>query len=187
MVSIPVQKVSNNTKLEYKNDVWNIVEFAHVKPGKGGAFVRIKLKSLTTGKVVEDTFQASEKVEQVEVLYRKMNYLYDDGDAFVFMDNESYEQYPVNKDMLGDQAQFLTENLEVTIIQWEGKVIGVELPAKVEMEVTDTINAEKGNTATNVMKDATVSSGAVVQVPLFVNVGDTIRIDTRDGSYESRV
>ncbi|MFP4381017.1 MAG: elongation factor P [Candidatus Sumerlaeia bacterium] len=187
MVAIPVQKVSNGMKLEFKNDVWTIVEFAHVKPGKGGAFVRIKIKSLTSGKVLEETFNASEKVEQTEVSYRRMSYLYNDGSDYVFMDSESYEQFPITPEMMGDQAKFLVENMEAMVIIWEEKIIGVELPAKVELKVTETMSAERGNTATNVTKDATLESGCVVQVPLFINTGDTIRVDTRDGSYESRV
>lgn len=187
MVAIPVQKISNGMKLEFKGDVWNVVEFHHIKPGKGGAFVRIKIKSLTSGKVLEETVSASEKIEQTDVSYRKMSYLYHDGDDYVFMDSGTYEQTPINESMVGDSAKFLIENMDVTVILWNDRVIGVEPPTKVDLKVTDTFSAERGNTATNVTKDATVESGAVVQVPLFVNVGDTIRIDTRDGSYESRV
>jgi len=187
MVAIPVQKVSNGMKLAYKDDVWNIVEFAHNKPGKGGAYVRIRIKSLTTGRVLEENFSASEKVEQTDVAYRRMSYLYHDGDDYVFMDSDSYEQFPIKEELVGQQAKFLIENLDVTVLIWNDRIIGVELPAKVDLKVTDTIKTEKGNTATNVTKDATVESGAVVQVPLFVNTGDVIRIDTRDGKYESRV
>jgi elongation factor P len=187
MVSIPVQKVSNGMKLEFKDDVWNIVEFHHVKPGKGGAFVRIKIKSLTTGRVLEETFSASEKIEQTDVSYRRMNYLYHDGADYVFMDNDNYEQHPIREELIGEQTGFLIENMEVMVILWNDKIIGVELPTKVDLKVIETMNAEKGNTATNVTKDATLESGAVVQVPLFVNTGDVIRVDTRDGSYESRV
>lgn len=187
MVAIPVQKVSNGMKLEFKGDVWNIVEFAHIKPGKGGAFVRIKIKSLSTGKVLEETFSASEKVEQTDVAYRKMSYLYHDGDDYVFMDSESYEQMPIKEEMAGEPARFLVENMDVTVVIWKNKVIGVELPAKVDLKVVETVQTERGNTATNVTKDATVESGTVVQVPLFINTGDRIRVDTRDGSYECRV
>jgi elongation factor P len=187
MVAIPVQKVSNNMKLEYKNDVWYIVEFAHNKPGKGGAFVRIRMKSLTTGKVLEENFRASERVEQTDVSYQKMNYLYHDGTHYIFMDNETYEQVSIDEEFVGDKGHFLIENLEVTAVMWNGKIIDVELPAKVEMKVVSTYSTERGNTATNVTKDATLESGFVAQVPLFINEGDIVRIDTRDGSYETRV
>lgn len=187
MVAIPVQKVSNNMKLEYKNDVWTIVEFAHNKPGKGGAFVRLRLKSLTSGRVLEENWRASEKVEQTDVSYRKMAFLYKEDGAYVFMDNETYEQTSIDAEMIGDNAHYLIENLEVTVLLWNEKLIGVELPSKVDMKVIDTFATERGNTATNVTKDATLESGYVAQVPLFVNKGDVVRIDTRDGSYETRV
>ena len=187
MVAIPVQKISNGMKIEYRDDVWTIVEFAHVKPGKGGSFVRMKIKSLTTGKVLEDTLQGSEKVEQADVSYRSMNFLYSDGPDYVLMDNQSYEQITVGPEMLGDQSKFLVENMEVMVVFWGENAISVELPAKVDLRVTETMPADRGNTATNVTKDATLESGYVAQVPLFVNTGDTVRIDTRDGSYESRV
>ncbi|MBN1867330.1 elongation factor P [Candidatus Sumerlaeota bacterium] len=184
---IPVQKAANNMKIQFKNDVWSIVEFAHHKPGKGGAVVRLKIKSLTTGRVLEETLNASEKIDQVEVAYRKMAYLYHDGDHYVFMDNQTYEQVQVSEEMMDDKARFLIENLEVTIVLWDDKIIGVDLPAKVDLKVVETMNAERGNTATNVTKDAKLESGFVAQVPLFINTGDVVRIDTRDGAYESRV
>jgi elongation factor P len=187
MVAIPVQKVSNNMKLEYKNDVWTIVEFAHNKPGKGGAFVRIRIKSLTTGRVREENFRASERVEQTDVAYRKMAYLYNDGSSYVFMDNDTYEQVPVAPELIGNQAKFLLENLEITALIWRDRIIAVELPTKVDMRVVATTQADRGNTATNVTKAATLESGFVAQVPLFINTGDVVRIDTRDGSYETRV
>lgn len=187
MVQIGVQKVSNNMKLEHKNDVWTIVEFHHNKPGKGGAFVRIRMKSLTTGRVIEENFQASQRVEQTDVQYRSMNYLYQDGSSFVFMDNDTYEQVHIEPKMVGDSARFLMENMAVMIVIWKDEVIGVELPAKVDLKVVETMKAERGNTATNVTKDATLETGYVAQVPLFINTGDVVRIDTRDGSYESRV
>jgi len=174
-------------KLEYKNDVWTIVEFAHNKPGKGGAFVRIRIKSLTTGRVLEENFRASERVEQTDVAYRKMAYLYKDGSSFVFMDNDTYDQIHVDLDLIGAGANFLTENLEVTALVWRDRIISIELPAKVDLRVVRTIQAERGNTATNVTKEAALESGYVAQVPLFINEGDVVRIDTRDGSYETRV
>ncbi len=186
MVQIGVQKVNNGMKLEYKNDVWTIVEFHHLKPGKGGAFVRMKIKSLTTGRVLEENFQASNKVEQTDVATRRMAYLYKDASDFVFMDNESYEQLSIESEKIGNQVNFLTENLEVLVMIWKEKVLSVELPVKIEMEVTETMQADKGNTATNVTKDATVETGYVAQVPLFVNNGDRVILDTRDGSYVSR-
>lgn len=187
MVTIGVQKVSNGMKLEYKNDIWTIVEFHHVKPGKGGAFVRMKIKSLTTGRVLDETFQASANVEQTDVYYRTMAYLYKDGPDFVFMDNETYEQMPIPEEKFEGKEKFLVENQEVTILIWNDSVLTIELPAKVNLRVVETMQADKGNTATNVTKDATLESGYVAQVPLFVNTGDVVRIDTRDGKYESRV
>jgi elongation factor P len=187
MVSIQVQKVSNNMKLEYKGDVWTIVEFAHNKPGKGGAFVRIRIKSLTTGKVLEENFRASEKVEQTDVACRKMSYLYRDDSGLVFMDNDSYEQTTIDAELIGPPARFLVENLEVMGLVWRDRIIGVELPTKVDLRVVETHSADAGNTATNVTKDAKLENGYVAQVPLFVKRGDVVRIDTRDGSYETRV
>ncbi len=187
MVSMGVQKVTNGMKLEHRNDVWNVVEARHHKPGKGGAVVRLKLKSLTTGRVLEETMQASAKVEQTEVSFRKMSFLYQDGPDYVFMDNETYEQLTVPAEKVGESSQFLMENMEASILIWDGDILSVELPAKVDLKVVSTMNADKGNTATNVTKDATLESGYVAQVPLFINEGDVVRIDTRDGSYESRV
>ena len=187
MVAIPVQKVSNGMKLEHKGDVWNIVEFAHVKPGKGGAFVRLKIKSLTTGRVLDETLQASAKVEQADVSYRRMVYLYKDGADYIFMDNDSYEQLPMPEDLIGDRSNFLKENVEATVVFWESKAISVDLPPKVDLRVVDTIGAVRGDTATNVTKEAKLETGFVAQVPLFINNGDVVRIDTRDGGYETRV
>jgi elongation factor P len=187
MVLIPVQKVSNGMRLEYKNDVWTIVEFAHVKPGKGGAFVRIKLKSLTSGRVQDVTLQASERVDQTEVSYRRMSYLYKDDTEYVFMDSETYEQLAVNEETLGSKKGFLVENQEVTVLFWKDRMIGIDLPVKVDLRVAETMPANRGNTATNVTKDATLETGLVVQVPLFINEGDVVRIDTRDSAYETRV
>jgi elongation factor P len=185
--TIPIQKISNGMKLEHKNDVWNIVEFAHVKPGKGGAFVRMKLKSMTTGRVLEETMQASAKVEQANVSYRKMSYLYADGDDYIFMDAESFEQAPVSKEAIGDNANFLLENMEVSIIFWDDSILSIEMPTKVDLKVVETLGAVRGDTATNVTKDATLETGYVAQVPLFIKAGDVVRIDTRDGAYETRV
>ena len=187
MATIGVQKVSNGMKLEYKNGVWTVVESHHVKPGKGGAFVRLKIKNLTTGRVLEETFQASASVEQTDVSYRTMAYLYKDGPDFVFMDNETFEQLIVPGEKIGETAQFMIENQEVTILIWKDEVLSVDLPPKVDLKVTETMQAERGNTATNVTKDATLETGYVAQVPLFINRGDVVRIDTRDGAYESRV
>lgn len=187
MVMLPVQKVSAGWKIELKNDVWSVVEYQHHKPGKGGAIVRLKIKSMTTGRVLEETYPASASVEVTEVVYRKMAYLYKDGDDYVFMDNQTYEQTTIPAGVIGDRARFLLENLECTVVAWNDKVIGVDMPSKVDMKVVDTYSAQRGDTATNVTKDATLESGYVAQVPLFINRGDVVRIDTRDGSYESRV
>ena len=187
MTAIPVQKVSNGMKLEFKGDVWTIVDFAHVKPGKGGAFVRVKIKSLTTGRVLEETFSASEKVEQVDVAFRKMVYLYNDDNGYHFMDNNTYEQVQISEQLIDDKVNFLTENLEVTALDWQDRIIGVEMPTKVDLKVTETFDVDGGNTATGATKEATVQTGFKLQVPLFVKRGDMIRVDTRDGKYETRV
>jgi elongation factor P len=187
MPAVPVQKVSNGMKLVFNDDVWTIVEFAHRKPGKGGAFVRIRMKSLTTGRVHEANFQASERVEEANVSYQRMSYLYQDGTDYVFMNASTYDQIPIDQDLLGEKTQFLTENLEVSVVFWDDRIVAAELPAKVELRVVQTDTVDRGNTATNVMKDATLETGYVAQVPLFVNTGDIVVIDTRDGAYEARL
>jgi len=171
----------------YNDKMWIIVDFQHVKPGKGGAFVRTKLKELKTGRVVDITFRAGEKVEDVRVETKKLQYLYNDGASFHFMDTGSYEQLEVSAEFVGDAAKWLKESDEVQVVYAGGEMIGVEPPMFVELQVTETDPGFKGDTVQGGSKPATLETGAVVQVPMFVESGDTLKIDTRDGSYITRV
>jgi elongation factor P len=171
----------------YNDKMWTIVDFQHVKPGKGGAFVRTKLKELKTGRVNDVTFRAGEKVDDVRVEQKRLQYLYNDGGSFHFMDTESYEQFEIDADFVGDAAKWLKDNDEVQVVYAGGEMIGVEPPMFVELQVTDTDPGFKGDTVQGGTKPATLETGAVVQVPMFVEQGDTLKIDTRDGSYITRV
>jgi len=185
-IIIPTE-LSNGKRIEFNNDVYTIIEFQHVKPGKGGAFVRTKMKSLTNGRVLDNTFKGTEKITLADVEYRKMQFSYREGEDCVFMDMESYEQITMPHDVLGDAVDYIKEGEEVTTIWWKGRPINMDIPAKVDLVVTETMPGEKGNTVNNALKPATVETGLVVMVPMFINVGDKIRIDSRDGTYESRV
>jgi len=173
--------------IELGGTLFQIVEFQHVKPGKGGAFVRTKLRNFKTGGVVDKTFRAGEKVEQAMVNRRSMQYLYNDGSDYVFMDTETYEQISLPASFLQDETKFMKENMNVLIAMHEGQALGIELPTAVELEVTHTEPGVKGDTASGGTKPATLETGAVVQVPLFINVGDMIKVDTRTGDYITRV
>ncbi len=177
----------NGLTFEYDGNVYQVVEFQHVKPGKGAAFVRTKMKNVMTGGVVERTFNPTEKVEPARIERKDMEYLYEDSGLYYFMDQETYDQIPLSEDQLGDALKFVMENMTVKILSYKGNVFAVEPPTFVEMKVTATEPGVKGNTATNVTKPATVESGAIITVPMFVNEGDTIRIDTRTGEYMERV
>lgn len=174
-------------KIELEGKPFIIVDFQHVKPGKGGAFVRTKLKNMINGRVVEQTFRSGEKVERPDLEEKDMQYLYREGDNFVFMDNVNYEQIYVSKDQVGEQAQFLQENINVKLLYFNKEPLGLELPNFVELKVTGTEPGFKGDTATGGNKPATLETGAVIQVPLFIAEGDRIRVDTRTGSYMERV
>ena len=173
--------------IELDGNVFQIVDFQHVKPGKGAAFVRSKLKNVKTGGVVEKTFNAGEKVPPARVDRREMQYLYNDGENYNLMDNENFEQIALTAEQLGDGIKYLKENMNIVVLLWQGSSIGIELPNQVELEVTDTAPGIKGDTASGGSKPATVETGAVVQVPFFVNVGDKLLIDTRTGNYIKRV
>ncbi len=175
------------TTFEMEGNVFKVVDFQHVKPGKGSAFVRTKLKNVITGAVIDKTFNPSDKYPEATIEKREMQYLYNDGDLYYFMDNETYEQMPLNKDVLSDALQFLKENMNVTVISYKGNVFSVEPPMFVELEVTYTEPGFSGNTTTTSGKPATLENGYEISVPLFVNIGDTIRIDTRTGEYMERV
>lgn len=186
-MAISTANFKNGMCIMYEGKRWVIVDFQHVKPGKGGAFVRTKLKELESGRVVEYTFRAGEKFDDVRIETKKMQYLYNDGDTFYFMDNSTYEQVELNADFVGDQAKWLKDNDEVEVLTADGEYMGVEPPMFVELEVTATDPGFKGDTVQGGSKPATLETGAVVQVPMFVESGDTLRIDTRDGRYITRV
>ncbi|MDO5409009.1 MAG: elongation factor P [Lachnospiraceae bacterium] len=177
----------NGITIEYDNNIYQIIEFQHVKPGKGAAFVRSKLKNIINGGVVEKTFRPTEKFEEARIDRVDMQYLYNDGDLFYFMDMNTFEQIGLNQEQIGDALKFVKENEMVKIISHKGNVFAVEPPLFVELEITDTEPGFKGDTATGATKPATVETGALVYVPLFVNLGDKIKIDTRTGEYLSRV
>ena len=184
---ISVNDLKTGLTLELDNGLWSVVEFLHVKPGKGAAFVRSKLKNVETGQVVEKTFRAGEKVAKAMLDRREMQYLYKEGNDFVMMDLESYEQLPVAESAIGDGVKYLKENMNVQILMHDGRIIGIDLPNFVELEVVDTPPAEKGNTAQGGSKPATLEGGAVVNVHFFIQVGDKLRIDTRTNEYLDRV
>ena len=172
--------------VDIDGDAWQVVEFQHVKPGKGAAFVRAKMRNLCTGSVVERTFNAAERLPNANVERKDMQYLYQDGDMYVFMDNETYEQLELNKAQLGNAINFLKENMNVKISSFNERILGVELPNTVELKVVETEPGIKGDTATGGSKNATMDTGYVVKVPLFINEGDVLRIDTRTGEYIER-
>ena len=184
---ISVNDLKTGLTLELDNGLWSVVEFLHVKPGKGAAFVRTKLKNVETGNVVEKTFRAGEKVAKATLDKREMQYLYKEGEDFIMMDTESYEQLAVTEAHIGDGVKYLKENMNVNILLHDGKIIGLDMPNHVELEVTDTPPAEKGNTAQGGTKPATLETGAVVNVPFFISNGDRIRVDTRTNEYLDRV
>ena len=165
---------------------WQVVEFQHVKPGKGAAFVRTKMKNVITGAIVERTFNPTDKFENAYIERKDMQYSYNDGDLYYFMDMETFDMLPLNSDKLGDNFRFVKEEMMVKIISYKGNVFGVEPPTFVELEVTKTDPGFAGNTATNTLKPATLETGAEIKVPLFIEIGEVIQIDTRTGEYLSR-
>ena len=179
--------VRNGTTFELDGSVYKVVEFQHVKPGKGAAFVRTKLKNVINGSVLEKTFNPSEKLQGAEIEKREIQYLYNDGDLYYFMDNETYDQIPLNKSDLGDTLKYLKENMMVKILSFKGNVFAVEPPIFVELEVTYTEPGFAGNTTTTSGKPATLENGSEILVPLFINIGDVIKIDTRTGEYMERI
>jgi elongation factor P len=172
--------------IEYDGSIWRVVEFMHVKPGKGAAFVRTKLKNIRNGAVKEQTFRAGEKVPRARVENRSMNYLYTDGETYTFMDNETFEQLNVPAVQLEDESKYLLENAQCQVLMYEGEAIGVELPNTVVLVVSDTEPGIKGDTAQGGSKKATMETGAIVDVPLFIEIGEKLLIDTRTGNYVSR-
>jgi len=177
----------NGMVLELDGEFMSIVEFQHVKPGKGGAFVRTRLKKMRTGAVIDRTFRAGERVTEIRIERRPMQYLYNDGSLYYFMDNNTFEQFPVSDEVIGDQVKYLKENLEVTGLFHNEKILELELPFFIELKVVQTDPGLRGDTATGGNKPAKLESGAIVNVPLFINVGDTIKLDRRTNGYLERV
>ncbi len=186
-MSVDTSQFRNGLKIELDGEPYTITYFQHVKPGKGGAFVRTKVKNLRTGRVLDRTFRSGEKVDEADVTETKMQYLYQDGESLVFMDNVSFEQIPFTAEQVGDARKYLKENLDVEVLFWRGKPINIELPAFIEAAITQCDPGLKGDTASGATKPATIETGAVVQVPLFVKEGERIRVDTRTGAYVERV
>ena len=176
----------NGITFEMDGNVYQIIEFQHVKPGKGAAFVRTKIKNVISGAVTEKTFNPSDKYPTAYIERKDMQYSYNDGDLYYFMDNETFEMTPISADMLGEAFKFVKENMDVKILSYKGNVFGIEPPNFVELEVTATEPGVKGNTATNATKPATLETGAEIRVPLFINEGEMIRVDTRTGEYMER-
>lgn len=177
----------NGVTFELDGSVFKVVEFQHVKPGKGAAFVRTKLKNVITGAVLEKTFNPTDKMPKAQVEVQEMQYLYKDENLYYFMDTETYEQLPINEELLTDALDYLKDNTMVKVLSFKGSIFGVEPPNFVELEVTYTEPGFKGDSSTGATKPATVETGAVFNVPLFINIGDVIRIDTRTGEYMERV
>lgn len=185
-MEIKATEIRNGTRLEIDGDVFIVNQFQHFTPGKGRAVVRTKLKSITTGRVLDKTFSSSEKVTKADLELRNMQYLYKHDPHYVFMDLQTYEQIQLPGELLGDAVKYLKENEQVNVAMHRGKPIGVDLPPKVELQVVQTVPGIKGDTVSSATKPAIVETGLEVQVPLFINEGDIIRIDTRDGSYAER-
>ncbi len=186
-MAIDTSQFRNGLKIVLDGDPFTMVYFQHVKPGKGGAFVRTKVKNLKNGRVLEKTFRSGEKVDEADVEDKKMQYLYRDGDQLIFMDQETYDQLPFSAEQVGDDVKYLMEKLDVDVMFWNGNPINIELPSFIEAEVTQTDPGVKGDTASGATKPATIETGAVVQVPLFIKEGEQIRVDTRSGEYVERV
>jgi elongation factor P len=186
-MTISTNQFKNGTHIEIDGKIWKIIEFQHVKPGKGGAFVRTKLRRIEDGSVIDKTFRAGEKFRPVRTESKKMQYLYDSGEAAVFMDTTDYDQIEIPKDSLGDAMKWVLANDEVDVLFVDEKPSDVQVPSAIEMKVTQTDPGLKGDTASGGgNKPATLESGVVVQVPLFIEEGDTVRVDTRSGEYVSR-
>jgi len=177
----------NGLSIIQDNDIYTIVEFQHVKPGKGGAFVRTKLKNVKSGAVIDKTFRAGEKMEQARLERRVMQYLYQLEGEYYLMDKDTFEQISVKKELIGDPVKYLKDGMEVTVMDHNGDIIGVEVPFFVELEVTSTDPGVRGDTASGGSKPAELETGAVIQVPFFVNVGDKVKVDTRSDTYLERV
>ena len=186
-MSVSTNDLKNGMTLDLPEGLFSVVEFQHVKPGKGGAFVRTKLKNVRTGAVLDRTYRADEKLEQAIVDKREMQFLYRDGQQLVFMDNSTYDQMQIEETNLGDAPRFLKEGDSAVLQLYKSDVVGVDLPAAVELQVTETEPGVQGDRVSGARKPATLETGHVVQVPLFVNIGDKVKVDTRSGEYLTRV
>ena len=187
MPAITTNDLKNGITLELDNGLFQVVEFQHVKPGKGGAFVRSKLRNLKNGAVIDRTFNAGIRVEQAVLDKKDMQFLYRDGDEYVFMDQESYDQEHVDPTALGDAADYMVENSVAVIAYYKGEIVTVEIPASVELNIADTEPGIQGDRVSGARKPATLETGKVIQVPLFINTGDRVKVDTRSGEYMTRV
>lgn len=183
---ISTNDFKTGVSVEIDGDAFVVVDFQHVKPGKGAAFVRAKLRNVSSGGVVERTFNAGEKLTKAHLDRREMEYLYHDGEYYVFMDTENYEQTLLSEEQISDSKSFLKENMNISVLLFKGAIIGVDLPAQVTLEVVETEPGIKGDTASGGNKPATLETGAVVRVPFFINVGDKIRVNTKTGDYIER-
>jgi len=186
MATITAGDFRNGKTFEYEGKIMQVVEFQHVKPGKGAAFVRTKMKNIVTGGVTETSFNPTAKFEEAFIDRKDMSFNYVDGDLYYFMDMETFDMVPLGKDLLPDGFKFITENTECKVLSYKGNVFGLELPNFMDLEVTETEPGLAGNTATNTLKPATLETGAEVKVPLFINIGDKVQIDTRTGEYLGR-
>ena len=185
-MNININDIKNGMTILIDGKLCLIEEFQHVKPGKGSAFMKMKLRNLRTGALVEDTYNTNIKIERARVDRLPMQYLYSMGDSYVFMNNETYEQIELAEDKIKDQVKYLKEGLDITISMYEGEMLGIQLPEKIEYEVVETSEAVKGNTTNNAQKDAKIETGYIVKVPLFINQGEKIVISTADGKYAGR-
>lgn len=183
---ISVNDFKTGLTIEVEHDIFTVLDFQHVKPGKGAAFVRSKLKNLRNGNTVERTFRAGESVGRAHIENREMQYLYASGDEFTFMDTETYDQFSLSREQLKWELNFLLENMNIKILSYQGEILGINLPKSVDLKVVETEPGVKGNTAQGALKGAKVETGLVVQVPLFINEGDVLTVDTEDGRYISR-
>jgi elongation factor P len=186
MAAISTSDIKNGITIKIDEGLFTVIEFQHVKPGKGGAFVRTKLRNARSGAVIERTYNSNERLEQAIIDKRDMQYLYRDGDDYVFMDSSTYDQVPVSSKSLGEASNFLKETGKAMLIQFNDEIIGIELPASVELVIADTEPGVQGDRVSGARKSATLETGLVVQVPLFVGPGETIKVDTRSGEYMTR-
>ena len=183
---VNVNDIKNGMTILFEDGLYMVLEFSHVKPGKGAAFVKTKLRNLRTGSIVEKTFNSSIKLEKAMISKTNMQYLYSSGDVYNFMNMETYEQIELSKDQIGDDAKFLKEGINVDITFYEGEMLGISLPDKIEYTITHTEPAVKGNTTNNALKDAELENGLMIRVPLFIQEGEHVLVTTSDGKYDSR-